>query len=89
MHQKIRSVNRLAAGAFLDRFVGQPTVSWSVFRPFRRSTNCQPERSYSVRSVNRLPATLEDCKKSVSRLPASKGLIFDNVHLIACNKVSA
>ena len=30
MHQKIRSVNRLAAGAVLDRFVGLPTVSRSV-----------------------------------------------------------
>ena len=58
--------------------VGQPTISRSGFTPFRRSTDYQPKRSYTVQSVNRLQAALEDCAKSVNRLPASKGLIFQH-----------
>ena len=41
----------------------------------------QPECSYNVQLVNRLPAALEDCAKSVNRLPASKGLNKSSRHV--------
>ena len=40
MHPKIRSVNRLSAGAVLYHAVGQPTISRIVHIPCSRSTDC-------------------------------------------------
>ena len=67
MHQKTKSVNRLPAGAFIYRAVGQLSTSRSVHIPCRRSTVYQPERSYTVPSVNRLLAAQRSLRK-VGRL---------------------
>ena len=56
----VSSVNRLPAGAFIYRAVGQPSTSRSVHIPCRLSTDSWQRR--------------EVCAKSVDRLPASKGL---------------
>ena len=65
--------------------IGQPSTSRSVHVPCRRSTVYQSERSYTVPSVNRLPAAYEVCAKSVDRLPASKGLKLNHAKAICHN----